>query len=273
MGKINDDEIFFNYIPDLQVWYKLIKLYLIQFIIFILIMSFFWWISSYFLIGAIVGQMVISIALVLYFIYLANNSENIRKNNRKKYGKLAGQHFWFKYLAYINPIVSASFYFPLLLKTNYFLPAIITFHSHLFTNSIFTYYIAIPLGIFFVILGLLIRKSSGDYSFDTDAYLYMIYPENGKLITNGMYKFIRNPQYLSRGIIAIGFGFIANNFLGIIVGIIHFISYLAIIPAEDKELLRRVGYEFKSYKKRVPSFFPKYGNWKKFIKLIFIKEN
>ena len=272
MNKKTDVEVLLEYIPAFAVWYKLIILYLFQFIIFILTMVFFWLISSIIFIGAILGQFIVSILLVFYFISMVNDSEKIREKYRKKYNKLAGQHFWYNYLAYINPIVSASFYFPILLKTDYFFPAIISLPSHFITNSMFPYYIVLPIGISLIIISLLIRRFSGDYGIVTDSYLYMIYPEKGRLITEGMYKYIRNPQYLCRGIMAIGFGFIANNIIAVLVGFIHFLSYLAIIPAEDKELIRRFGTEFESYKKNVPAFLPKYGNWKKFIKFIFIGE-
>ena len=144
--------------------------------------------------------------------------------------------------------------------------------SHFITVSMFPYYVAFPIGITLVIMGLLMRRFSGGYGIDTDAYLYIIYPEKGRLITDGMYKYIRNPQYLCRGIIAIGFGFIANNIIAVSVGFIHFLSYLAIIPTEDKELIKRFGTDFESYQKNVPAVLPKYGNWKKFIKFIFIGE-
>jgi protein-S-isoprenylcysteine O-methyltransferase Ste14 len=273
MNKKTDIDILLEYIPAFTVWYKLIILYLIQFIIFILVMVFFWWISSIIFIGAILGQSIVSILLAFYFISMVNNSKKIREKYRKKYDELAVQHFWYNYLAYINPIVSATFYFPILLKTDYFLPAIVSFPSHFITISMFPYYVAFPIGITLVIVGLLMRRFSGGYGIDTDAYLYMIYPEKGRLITDGMYKYIRNPQYLCRGIIAIGFGFIANNIIAVSVGFIHFLSYLAIIPTEDKELIKRFGTDFESYQKNVPAVLPKYGNWKKFIKFIFIGEN
>ncbi len=87
-----------------------------------------------------------------------------------------------------------------------------------------------------------------------------------------MYKHIRNPQYLCRGIISIGFGFIANNISAVLLGFIHFVSYCAIVPAEDKELTRRFGNDFKEYQKKVPVLFPRYGSIKKFFKFIFTGE-
>jgi len=273
MSEKKDINILLEYIPIFTVWKKLLGLYVFQIIIFILLMILFWWISSLLFLGSVIGQLLISSILVIYFIYIANNSEKIKNRYRKRYGKLAGQKFWLNYLSYINPIVSAAFYFPLLLITYEFPPfQLIDIPPHIMSTSLLPIYFSLPIGIIIVIFGLLIRKPSGGYGVDVDSYLYMIFPEKSRLIKNGIYKYIRNPQYLCRGIIAIGFGFIANNINAILVGIIHFLSYCAIIPSEDKELIRRFGGEFKKYKKSVPALFPKYGNWKKFLKIIFVKQ-
>lgn len=267
MEKKTDTEILLEYMPAFTVWQKLTTLYLIQLVIFVLIMIFYWQISILFFLGAIIGQLIVSVLLVFHFIFIANRSEKIRDKYRRKYGNLAGQHFWYNYLSYVNPIVSAAFYFPLLL-INYNTPSfhLIQMPDHFITNSLFPIFIALPLGIFVISIGLLIRRTSGSYGTDVDSYLYMIFPEKGRLITDGLFKYIRNPQYLCRGIISIGFGVIANNIGAIIVGFIHFLSYCAIIPAEDRELIRRFGNEFQRYQKNVPMLFPKCRNWKKLLK-------
>jgi len=269
MSKNSDVEFFLSLMPSLKKWYNIIILYLSQFLIFIFIMSFFWWISSIHYLGAISGQILVSILLVIFYIYLANNAEKIRKKYLSKYKNLAGQAFWYRYQSYTIPIISAVFYFPLILKTDYFLPSITSMPKHFITNTLLPIYIAIPASIILIFIGLFMRRFSGGYGMAVDDYFYVIYPEKSKLLNTGMYSFIRNPQYLSRGIISIGFGFFANNISAIIVGIIHFISYCAIIPAEDKELTRRFEDDFLHYKKTVPVLFPKYGKWRGFVKYLF----
>jgi len=269
-NKTNYD-IFLDYIPAFSIWYKALLVYFFFIIVFILIMFFFRWISSTIWIGAIIGQSIVSALLSIYFIYIAKNGDKISERCREKYGDLAVQKYWFNYQFATMPFISAAYYFPLLLYNYDFLPTITKMPSHLINSSIFPYFVAIPLGIFLVIFGFMMKRPSGGYGSDYDNYIYTIIPEKSRLITEGMYHFIRNPQYLSRGIIAMGFGVIANNISAILVGLIHFISYCAIIPAEDDELLRRYGDEFRVYKNRVPALFPKYGNWKKLLKNVFSK--
>jgi len=269
MENKSDYDIFLSYIPTFTVWYMTLLMYVFQILIFILVMIFFWWISSTIWIGALVGQSIISALLSIYFVYIARNGDKIREKYRSKYGDLAGQKYWFNYQFYTIPFIGAAYYFPLLLFNYDFLPTLVKLPSHLINSSIFPYFVAIPLGIFIVIFGFMMKRPSGGYGMDYDNYIYTIYPEKSRLITEGMYHFIRNPQYLSRGIIAMGFGVIANNISAILVGLIHFLSYCAIISAEDKELLRRYGPDFRVYKNQVPALFPRYGNWKKFLKIVF----
>lgn len=272
MGEKTSIDIFLEYVPSLKIWYKTVILYLSQFGLFILVMAFYWWISSTFFYGAILGQSIVSILLVFHFIYIANKAEKIRVKYREKYGELAGQKFWYKYQSYTTPIICAAFYFPLLLHTYDFLPSFISLPSHFINNSLFPFFVSLPLGIIIIIIGFLMRRPSGGYDINIDNYLYTIYPEKSRLITGGMYKYIRNPQYVSRGVIAVGFGIIANNISAIIVGFIHFLSYCAIIPAEDRELTRRYGAEFQRYKKQIPAIFPHFTTWKKFVKYIFLRK-
>ena len=270
-----NDENFLKHMPTFTVWHKALLTYFFQFLIFIFALIFFWWISSTFLLLAIFGQSIVSILLAFLYIYITNNAESIRKKYHSKYRDLAFQQFWYNYQSYALPFISAAFYFPLLLKTDYFLPVIVKLPPHHITNSLFPIYIALPLGILIIIFGALFtinRKKSGSYSVSEDNYLFMIYPEKGRLIKTAIYSYIRHPKYLGRGIIAVGFGVIANNFLAILVGGIHFLSFCVAIPIEDKELLRRFGADYKTYSKDVPALFPRYGKWKKFIRFILIGE-
>lgn len=237
-------------------------------------MVFFLWISSTILIGALIGEFIIVYIGILPYRYISINIEKLREKYRKKYGKLAGQYFWFNFESYTIPLLSSSLYFPLLLIT-YENPSfqIINMPSNIITISLFPIYITIPTGIIIIILGFLIQNPSGGFSPDIEIYLHMLFPEKGKLLTNGIYKYIRHPRYLGRGFIAVGLGVIANNILAIFVGVIHFFVFCSLIRPEDNELSIRFGNEFLNYKKNVPALIPKYGNWKKFLRFIFLKEN
>jgi len=270
MGKKTDEEIFFELMPDFKIWYKVILLYAFQIILFVLVIFFYYWMSSNFWYGAIAGQTIVSILLVFHFIYLANNAGKIGTKYRRKFGKLAIQKFWYNYQSYTIPIICIAFYFPLFLIKLDFLPTIITVPDHFLNNSIFPFFFSFLIGLFLIFFGIMIKRRSRDYSADVDNYLNIVYPEKSQLITKDVYQYIRNPQYLARGLISIGFGFIATTYSAVLVGLIHFLSYVAIIPAEDNELARRFGDDFRSYNERVPALIPRYGSWRNFLKFVFV---
>ena len=267
-----DDDVFFEKLPFLNIWYKVLILYALQLIIFVSVILFFWQISIKYFFGALIGQLIIAFTGVYPYRRIALNIDDIRQKYRKKYDKLACQYLWFHYESYTIPLLSSSLYFPILLKTDYFLPELIDLPVHMMTNSLFPIYIAIPFGILVFSLGIIIRKPSGGFGPSVESYFYLIYPEKGKLITDGIYRYIRNPRYLSRGLIAISLGILANNILAILIGFIHFLAFASLIIPEDKELKQRFGNGFVEYQKQVPALIPRYGNWKKFLKYICYRE-
>jgi len=276
MGKKSNLDLFLEHLPAFTVWYNIVLTYLLQFLIFILIIIFFWWISPLFNygLGAIIGQIIVISIGTIPYAYMFLNSEKIRVKYKKKYKKLAAQRLWYNYISYLIPILYSSLYFPLLLITynDLPIPSIIPLQSSFMTNSLFPFFVSIPIGVILVILGILTRKPSGGFGADVDSCMYLIYPEKSKLIQLGIYKYIRHPRYLSRFFIAIGFGFIANNFLAICVGFLHFLPFAFLVMPEEKELSRRFGVDYANYKKRVPALFPKLGKWIKFVKFLFGKE-
>jgi len=183
MENKKDYDILLSYLPAFSIWYKALLLYLSHIIIFILVMVFFWWISSTISIGAIIVQLIVSTFLSIYFIYIAKNGDKIRVKYREKYGKLAGQKYWFSYQFPTMPFISAAYYFPLLLINYDFLPVIVKMPPHFINASIFPYYVSLPLGIFIIVFGFMMKRPSGGYGTDYDNYIYTIFPEKSRLIS------------------------------------------------------------------------------------------
>ncbi len=75
-----------------------------------------------------------------------------------------------------------------------------------------------------------------------------------RLVTDGCFAHCRNPIYVGNLLIVAGLLIVFNNILAfIIVGIFLFVSYNAIIVAEETFLLRQFGQEYRSYCEQVPS--------------------
>lgn len=81
-----------------------------------------------------------------------------------------------------------------------------------------------------------------------------------KLVIKGIYNCVRNPMYL--GIILIALGAVISTLSKniIIYTLTLIFIYIAVIKTEEKELLSRLGKEYETYKKEVPSLIPKFTN-------------
>jgi len=269
-------DIFLEYVPAFKIWYKALGTYLYQIILFLVVMFLFWWISSRFLIGSLLYQVVIAVLAILPFAYITKNSENLRKKYRERHGELAYQRLYYRFMIYTLPFGAASLYFPILLKTDYFLPVIISLPSHFVTKNLLPKeiapFIVIPLGVFLIIVGALIRKPSGGFDFDIDSYVYLMFPEKSRKVEGGIYDYVRHPRYLGRVFLVMGLGVLANNILALGIAVIHFLSYFMLIKIEDGELVKRFGESFRQHQKEVPALIPKYGNWRKVVKFVFIRK-
>jgi protein-S-isoprenylcysteine O-methyltransferase Ste14 len=82
--------------------------------------------------------------------------------------------------------------------------------------------------------------------------------EEHTLITDGIFKYIRHPMYLSQLIWAIGQILLIQNWIaGLSSIIVFFPFYLLRIGAEEKMLLGRFGTAYREYEKRTGRLFPK----------------
>jgi len=272
MEQKGDKDILLDYLPSFKKWHVSALVYLSQLLLFISIIVSFYLISSYVLVGALIFQTIISFLGVLPYRYMSKNSEKIQKKYLKKYGNLAIQSLWFHYESYTVPLLSSSLYFPLILVNYDFIPSIINSQSDFLVNSLLPFYVSIPISLFIIFFAIKIRKPSGGFDAIVESYIYLIYPKKGKLIADGIYRYIRHPRYLGRTLIALGLAIIANNILAILVAGIHSFAFLSLIPSEDNELARRFGDDFRSYKERVPALIPRYGNWRKFVRYVFYSD-
>lgn len=80
-----------------------------------------------------------------------------------------------------------------------------------------------------------------------------------KLITNGLYAYVRNPMLLGLFIFMFGLGAVLGSLSLIFIFTPLFIvlNVLYIKAIEEKELEKRFGKEYLEYKKRVPMFTPR----------------
>ncbi|KXK15806.1 MAG: isoprenylcysteine carboxyl methyltransferase [Chloroflexi bacterium OLB14] len=78
-----------------------------------------------------------------------------------------------------------------------------------------------------------------------------------KLVTNGIYKYIRHPLYTFGTSLFISFGMMADNWFIALMGILVFIIMAIRTPKEEANLIEKFGDEYREYMKRTGRFLPK----------------
>ena len=80
-----------------------------------------------------------------------------------------------------------------------------------------------------------------------------------KLVTNGIYRWIRHPLYTFGSAMFVAFGMMADNWFIATLGILTFILMAIRTPKEEANLIEKFGDEYREYMKRTGRFFPKLG--------------
>jgi protein-S-isoprenylcysteine O-methyltransferase Ste14 len=85
-----------------------------------------------------------------------------------------------------------------------------------------------------------------------------------KLITTGLYAYVRNPMLLGMFIFMLGLGvlFGSLSFIFIFTPLFIVINALYLKAIEEKEMEKKFGRDYLEYKKKVPMFFPRFRRQK-----------
>jgi len=162
---------------------------------------------------------------------------------RKKWGKLAIIHAFFK-IYMLQGIIMLALALPVML---------------IFNSNPEKYSLWDMLGVILFLAGFFF-EITGDYQLAE----FKKKPENkGKIITTGLWKYTRHPNYFGEALIWLGFSFIAIptdwGFLGLFSAML--ITYSLInfsgVPLLEKKYEGRPDWE--AYKERTPMFLPNFG--------------
>lgn len=93
---------------------------------------------------------------------------------------------------------------------------------------------------------------------------YLIYTAQKKdeLVTDGIYRFIRHPQYTGIFLALIGQLIHWPTILTLLIFPVIVVAYYHLARREEKVLTQRFGSEYEQYRKRVPMSFPRYHHLK-----------
>lgn len=83
-----------------------------------------------------------------------------------------------------------------------------------------------------------------------------IYNGSGELVTNGIYRFVRHPQYSGFALMIIGFLIQWPTIITMVMAPILLIMYAKLAKKEEKKMVELFGERYIEYCKQVPAFIP-----------------
>jgi protein-S-isoprenylcysteine O-methyltransferase Ste14 len=85
---------------------------------------------------------------------------------------------------------------------------------------------------------------------------YQVYRGKGELVTGGIYRALRHPQYLGLILIVVGFNLQWPTLLTLLMAPVLIVMYVRLARWEDLELATFFGERYLEYARRVPAFIP-----------------
>lgn len=91
--------------------------------------------------------------------------------------------------------------------------------------------------------------------------------QKNQLITTGLYRFVRHPQYTGLFIGLFGEGIVHwPTLFSVAIFPVIVVAYYLLARSEEKKVLEQFGDEYRAYQDRVPMFIPRMGQWQQLIK-------
>ncbi len=81
--------------------------------------------------------------------------------------------------------------------------------------------------------------------------------DDGTLVTNGPYRYVRNPIYLGSFVFIIAMALVAANWLLLLPALVLICIIYAQIPNEESMLVKKFGDEYRGYMERTPRLIPR----------------
>ena len=86
----------------------------------------------------------------------------------------------------------------------------------------------------------------------------------GRLATDGLYGVVRHPQYTGIFLAIFGEGIVHwPTLFSVVMFPIIVLAYVLLARKEERQMLAEYGERYRDYQRRVPMFFPRWGEWRR----------
>lgn len=92
-----------------------------------------------------------------------------------------------------------------------------------------------------------------------------VHGAHGRMVTDGLYTYVRHPQYTGLFLVITGFLVQWPTFLTVLMAPVLVYAYIRLARSEEHYMLDQVGDPYLEYMHRVPAFVPPVEQWKAFL--------
>ena len=89
-----------------------------------------------------------------------------------------------------------------------------------------------------------------------------VHGAHGYMVTDGLYAYVRHPQYTGLFLVIAGFLVQWPTLLTVLMAPILLYAYVHLARSEERFMLKQFGEQYADYRRRVPAFFPPRYQWK-----------
>ncbi len=166
-----------------------------------------------------------------------------RVTYRERYGSRAYRQLFFRFLVPFMVAGVAAVCFPLFVGGPRLLPRAIAYGV--------AAYLLVTTGL------LEVRGKDIFWDMEWRAFVYNVFPERGRVVTSGIFAWLRHPVYSAGIRFALGLALVRNSLPALVCAVLVGIGLWVLGSAEERELaLRDSGYA--AYRRAVPAFFSRH---------------
>jgi len=132
-----------------------------------------------------------------------------------------------------------------------------------FGGSTFAWAVVMALSLVFLIAGYTLMSKGWK----------QVHSAHGKLVTDGVYGFVRHPQYSGLFLVIMGFLIQWPTFITVIMTPVLVYAYVRLSRSEERVVKEHFREEYEVYAKNKPMFFPSMSQWKEFLMVPIREEN
>ncbi|MBI5029281.1 MAG: isoprenylcysteine carboxylmethyltransferase family protein [Chloroflexi bacterium] len=100
-----------------------------------------------------------------------------------------------------------------------------------------------------------------------------IHAAQGELVTDGLYAYVRHPQYSALFVLIISLLIQWPALLSWLMAPILFITYLRLARREEREMIEKFGERYLAYRNQTPAFVPSWNSLRKHRASVALSEN